>query len=730
MDIGDYSLVWDYPSVDPRDSMPVGNGDIGGNVLVQKNGDILIYVGKSDAWDEYSRLLKVGKIRIKFTPNLFEGAENFQQILNFAKGEIVIRYGEEPNNILIRIWVDALNSVIRVEAQSGIEFQQEATLEMWRVERRELKGIELHSACGMYGRNAPVFVEPDTILKDSKESVLWYHHNNHSIWQENLSIIGLKESKNKLKDPLSGRIFGACMRGDGFLKKDEFTLVSSKPRKNSSVGIYVNTAINVTPSEWIKNLMSFAQADAENDIEQARVLHQNWWHNFWNRSWIYASGCKDAEEATRLYLSLRYMNACAGRGAAPIKFNGSLFTVDVIEDSYYAKAGFDSDFRLWGGGYFWQNTRLIYWTMLKAGDYDMMLPLFDMYRNAMPVAKERVKKFFHHGGVCFPEHMYFWGTQPNSDYGWEHDPNGLGKHEAVRYYWQGGIELVTMMLDYYEHTQDQGFAKKYLVPIAEAVIEFYDSHYPKTKEGEILFKPAQSLESWIEAVNPLPEIAGLKFITSRLCTLPDTIISSEQKKAWIRVKEQLPSIPMINTFQLNNYKQILAPAAVIGNQHNVENPQLYAVFPYRIFGVGRPQLEMARLSYKFRHNRGNVCWMQDEIFAAHLGLVEEAQRGLSVRVSNKDQATRFTGFAKSPWETFPDIDGGSVMMIAFQAMLLQTDGDKLLLLPAWPGEWDVQFKLHAPNQTTVEGDFIDSKLVRLHVDPASRKQDIIVPGEY
>jgi hypothetical protein len=37
-------------------------------------------------------------------------------------------------------------------------------------------------------------------------------------------------------------------------------------------------------------------------------------------------------------------------------------------------------------------------------------------------------------------------------------------------------------------------------------------------------------------------------------------------------------------------------------------------------------------------------------------------------------------------------------MIGLQEMLLQTNGDSLLLFPAWPKEWDVTFKLHAPKK--------------------------------
>jgi len=35
-------------------------------------------------------------------------------------------------------------------------------------------------------------------------------------------------------------------------------------------------------------------------------------------------------------------------------------------------------------------------------------------------------------------------------------------------------------------------------------------------------------------------------------------------------------------------------------------------------------------------------------------------------------------------------------MIGLQEMLVQTIGDQIILFPAWPKEWDVDLKLHAP----------------------------------
>ena len=64
-------------------------------------------------------------------------------------------------------------------------------------------------------------------------------------------------------------------------------------------------------------------------------------------------------------------------------------------------------------------------------------------------------------------------------------------------------------------------------------------------------------------------------------------------------------------------------------------------------------------------------------------------------------------------------------MIALQRMLMQCEGKKLLLFPAWPKDWDVDFKLHAPQNTTVECVYRGGKVEKLVVMPEGRAKDVV-----
>ena len=73
--------------------------------------------------------------------------------------------------------------------------------------------------------------------------------------------------------------------------------------------------------------------------------------------------------------------------------------------------------------------------MLASGDFDLIQPLFRMYMDTLPVARERVRTYYDHDGAYYPETMYFWGTWNNENYGWERGDlaDGVSDNRYIRY---------------------------------------------------------------------------------------------------------------------------------------------------------------------------------------------------------------------------------------------------------------------------------------------------------
>ena len=95
-------------------------------------------------------------------------------------------------------------------------------------------------------------------------------------------------------------------------------------------------------------------------------------------------------------------------------------------------------------------------------------------------------------------------------------------------------------------------------------------------------------------------------------------------------------------------------------------------------------------------------------------------------LTRQDPQARFPAFWAHGSDYMPDEDNGGNGVNALQLMLLQGEGRRILLLPAWPRQWDCDFKLHAPLQTTVEGRVEQGTITRLVVTPAARRADVVV----
>jgi hypothetical protein len=489
-------------------------------------------------------------------------------------------------------------------------------------------------------------------------------------------------------------------------------------------------------SDWQSHLDLLVKA--LNRITPARgwQAHQKWWEDFWNRSWINVTGPAAARQVSQGYAMQRYLLATSSRGELPVKFNGGLFTVghDLPAGQDSSAQNHNPDFREWGNSYWNQNCRLLYWPLLATGDYDLIKPWFNLYLNALPLARERTELYYHHAGAALPETMYFWGLPNMNDFGWNNPGNELAS-DWQRYHIQGTLEVISQMLDYYDQTGDEGFARDSLVPFADAIVTYYDRHWPRDAVGKIHLAPTQSLETYQrDAVNPTPDIAGLHAVIPRLLTLPTALTSAEQRAAWAKIVADLPPVPMGRTAhgKLPPFGQgdadgtpTILPAEKYGRTSNGENPELYVAFPYRLYGVGKPDLKLAQDTFAARLFHADTCWGQDGTEAAILGLTGEARKAVLSEFSDYGDQ-RFPWFWKSGHDWTPDLDNGGSGMITLQLMLMQCDGRRIQLLPAWPGDWTADFKLHAPYQTTVEGHVENGKITALKVTPARRARDVVV----
>ena len=756
------NVIWNTPSRNSSESMPCGGGDIGMNIWVEE-GDILFYLSRSGTFDENNCQLKQGRFRIRLFPSPFKDAKDFRQELKLKDGYVEVSAGGTQ----IQLWADVYHPVVHVEITNAQPLRTEVSYENWRYKERMIRKGEGQQCSYKWAPPKGAVTTADFVSLSSKrklpgmtkkENLLLFYHRNpkQTVFDIVVAQQGMENVKSQMMNPLKHLTFGGYLFGDNL----EYTgttdniyagtdyrawnFRSSKVSRKEQFCIVLHTEQTATVEQWEQDLQINLQRIAPQGKISSKIVSQDkkqtrlWWNAFWQRSFIEPIGDTEnkndsnIKEITRNYTLFRYMLGCNAYGSVPTKFNGGLFTFDPCHID--EKQAFTPDYRKWGGGTMTaQNQRLVYWPMLKSGDFDMMSSQFDFYNRMLKNAELRTQVYWQHNGACFCEQIENYGLPNPAEYGFKRPEwfdKGVEYNAWLEYEWDTILEFCQMILETKNYANAD--ITPYL-PLIESSLTFFDEHYRQLASrrgrkaldgnGQLVLFPGSACETYKMTNNASSTIAALR-----------TVLENYGKKD--EMLKTIPPIPLryieikdsLNPTASPELKQTISPAVSWERINNVETPQLYPVFPWRIYGVGKENLELARNTYFYDPEaikfRSHVGWKQDNIWAACLGLTEEAKRLTLAKLSNGPH--RFPAFWGPGYDWTPDHNWGGSGMIGLQEMLLQTNGEQILLFPAWSKEWDIHFKLHAPGETIVEATLKDGKVTDLKVLPESRKKDIII----
>ncbi|OXB07419.1 DUF5703 domain-containing protein [Flavobacterium pectinovorum] len=738
-----YNQVWNTQSHNSSESMPLGGGDIGMNVWVEK-GDLYFYFSRSGTFDEHNTLLKLGRVKVSLTPNPFKDNEGFRQELVLKDGYVLVA----QNNTKIKLWVDVFKPVIHLDLESKTPLKMTASYESWRHFNRPSKGKANNANSYKWAPQGEIFTFKDSVSFENN-GVKFYHRNREqTVFDVAVKQQKMESVKEQMMNPLANLTFGGFMTGTN-LKSDGtysgkyqdtdfkgYSLSSIKPSKKQELQIHLYTNQSSEQSSWengLKNQIS----DYKINSKKAEKNTINWWNNFWNRSFIYTQKNNTAQKDSvyqigKNYQLFRYMLGCNAYGKYPTKFNGGLFTVDPVFTN--PDLNFTPDFRNWGGGTMTaQNQRLVYFPMLKSGDFDMMKSQLDYYLSLQKNAELRSQVYWKHGGAAFTEQLENFGLPNPAEYEWkrpeDYDP-GMEYNAWLEYEWDTVFEFCQMML------QQKEFAKEDIQKYNSFIISclrFFDEHYQYLAKqrgrkaldgnGKLILFPGSGAETYKMANNSNSTIAALQVITEKLLNLSAKQLSKEEVEY---LKGFQTRIPPLNFGTIENYK-VLVPAKSWERVNNSEVPQFYPIYPWGIYGIGKPDLETALNTWKYDTDalkfRSHIGWKQDNIFAARLGLTEEAAKYNLLKMSDSER--KFQAFWGPGFDWVPDHNWGGAGMIGMQEMLLQEANGKIYLFPAWPKDWNVHFKLHATQNTIIEVELQNGNTKIINVSPKEREKDII-----
>lgn len=770
-----YSVILQGPSSSDRGSVPLGNGVLCASVWVTATG-LSGYLSRSDALTELDRTVKVCGFQIDLDIPPWDDTSVLQH-LRLRDGILEIT---TTSGLTIEVFVDAQHDVLLVNGRSPEPIGVSAGLVVWRRSSNSAVG-----SSGLYDvTDRDLWEAPDgfrdvletaDVVEASSDGITVMHSNGRNIIAPLAALHGLADHVSTMPDLLTGRRFGAFLSTTNEHSRPKHGLHLPAARE-FELKIATRSSQGESPSEWHDSIRRTAEAPGSGSESRERTrLH---WNGYWTTSWIDVAGDESCEpritatvlraseseapaapaaasSITRAYVLTKWMTACASGGPLPIPYNGSLFTVMPGAGKHLSLDNFavaftappeasptvdlNPDERSWTVENLWQNLRLPYHSMMQRGEHKSLHPVFEYYRRFWDL--NRVRALLHHGaqGQWNTEMTLTFGLQGPAVYGTDRAslPDGYAVNR-----WGGaidlspGLELVDLMFDYYKHTNDMSFLTTELLPYAEDLVAFITDRYMEDEDG-LSVGPINCLETYWDTINPLPIVAGLHALAQNLARVePEHLVGFQQLRSLGRA---LPPLPMRHT----DHGEVLAPAAqYTPERKNVESPELYAVFPFRlndsvdhevldrtlneviqIAGIGRPT-EMGEPvgtpSYSGWQYLGPVY--------ALMGRIDEAADVLSNNAALANPGYRFPAMWGPIYDAVPDVDHGANILNTLQLMLLQVSGPAIRVLPAWPRHWDVSCRLYADASTVVDLEVVDGSIRILTVTPAHRRDDVILPA--
>jgi hypothetical protein len=762
-DVSKHSVTWGTLLPEPginfqkiatfHNSMPIGNGNIAANVNYESADDtIAVLLATTAGWREDGETMKVALLNIKLPSR--DGApingSGFAQTFNPQDATVRFTIPQAGSSAALSVvaYADANSDSIVVSISPPVA----GIIASFTALHPSVYTTMPSQDCAYYNISADIVAAGGAML---------YHRNAlqgadtfmaKTFAHENLPLVP------GFADSLLNRTTGA--------------VIAQLPSSTSKAFAITILTVQTETAAAYEELLASASAAfvaGQKTKQFPPAAHNQWWASKWAAHSIEITangGAASVDRITSMYVWQRFLELAQSRGPAPIKFNGMLFSANRPNASKHW-----GDFNMWGGLQWWQNLRHPYYNMLTSDDADGLKHMLLTFNRTRTIALHRTRTYFGFDGLWWPENTHtFYGTQHpgcqtahrtgagnNYTGGLCGYRAGPGCTEILRgqpiwhdedvwngYNRQGSLDLSLMVLDHYAYTGDTSSG---LLGIPMGVVEFYSNLWGNTSSGDgsgtggddkMVFHPTQALETWqcpgwpVDPTNcptnDMPTVAGLHIVVEKLLRLPADLASDAQREAWMKIQARLPDLPA----SIDGVYMACADCTLGGTgpgSHklsNGENAELYSVHPYRLATVGRGDadaLSKAKAAYTVRKSRSDVGWNQNVMDAALMGDVTEAATLLTARAMTPPAlGYRFAAFAPREQDYEPSADHFSIFSNALQYMLIQRVDDaedSVLLLPTWPCQWDVDFKLSAPRATTVTGSLKNGTL-SYSVVPAAR----------
>jgi hypothetical protein len=486
--------------------------------------------------------------------------------------------------------------------------------------------------------------------------------------------------------------------------------------------------------------------DARNLFEQAslqsadelRASHQQWWHEFWSRTYVDLSSDDGQAQRAQRWRDLHlYHLASSSRGELPPKWNGSIFLTS-------------GDARRWGSQYWVWTTEMLYFPLLAADAIDLTDPFFNMYARQLPRSEIAARQRWGIAGAYFPETTasdgpkvladdvamefqdVFLGRKPLAEMSLQAkqqcqfdsqlnvvtQPPAGSRMSWISHVASSGSELAIHAWWRYRHTGDREWLRSHAYPLLRGTVEFYRHLVKKEADGLYHLSGTHAHEDFWgvkDSIMDLAAIRGTAPLAIRASEILD--VDAELRDQWRELLKNLAPYPMGS----NPQAKALTGGALaddiwaagylgeVDGQHNPEDVWLTPVFPFEDWTletrdatadrIVQRLLDLAPRHKSVLNGAGTNTAIRSPIAAARAGSREELPRILDRYAAAFSPLSNGMSLFEGP--TAASVEHLGLLTTTLQDALLQSvsprpgEPEVIRVFPAWPTNWNASFRLLA-----------------------------------
>ena len=365
------------------------------------------------------------------------------------------------------------------------------------------------------------------------------------------------------------------------------------------------------------------------------------------------------------------------------------------------------------------NTEMNYWPTLMCSMPEMYNPLIDFIKEITVSGRETAEKYYGMKGSCCHHNVDLWRITTPS------------KGNPVWSFWSlAGAWFTRHLYEYYEYTLDTDFLRDTALPIMEENARFCLDMLIDDGNGNLIFCPSTSPENEYFVGSKMTSVSKTTYMTMEIVT--DLFLNlqavygilGKETDLGKEIGEALPRLLPFKQGKDGGLMEWYYDEKGF-DKHHRHVSHLYALHPANIIDVDRTP-ELASYARKTLENRGDggtgwsLGWKIN--FWARL-----RDKDKVIKLINNQLRYIPPKYKPGRGGTFPNmfdahppfqIDGNFGATAGIAQALMQSFGNRILVLPALPDQWSDGHihGLTAKGGAKVDIDWADGKLKKLVLD--------------